>query len=202
MTGPTVVVFAKAPVAGTVKTRLARSIGTAAATDFYRSTLATTVARLRGRAGWSTVLAVTPDSSAAEDALWPGGVARIGQGDGDLGVRMRAWLDRATPDAPVLVVGSDIPEMTADHVAAGFRAIRATPGGLVFGPAQDGGFWLVGTDRPPPPGVFDTVRWSSPHALSDTLANLGAAPVALVDRLHDIDEVDDYRRFMATRGET
>ncbi len=193
--GPTLVIFAKAPIAGQVKTRLAPALGHAGAAALYRRLLDRLVARLAPAPGWTTLLAVTPDAAATDAALWPApslwGPARHGQGQGDLGQRMRAWLDRARPDAPLVLVGSDIPAMTAAHIADGFAALRAAPGALVFGPAEDGGFWLIGADRPPPPALFTSVRWSTAHALADTLASLGAHPVRQIARLRDLDEPED-----------
>ena len=73
---------------------------------------------------------------------------------------------------------------------------RGRPGS--FGPAADGGFWLVGARRRPHlPALFARVRWSSPHALADTLAGLPrGARVGFAATLEDIDDGDAYRRFL------
>jgi len=67
------------------------------------------------------------------------------------------------------------------------------PSDAVFGPATDGGYWLVGMKRlrPPPSTVFNDVRWSSPHALSDTVKGLGDHRIGYCARLRDVDTVDD-----------
>lgn len=187
-----VVMMARAPLPGTVKTRLAREIGDAAALDFYRRTLGELVARLHDRPGFRLVLAVTPDASAAEPTLWPAGPVREPQGDGDLGARMHRRLARAAPERPVLVIGSDLPDLTAGHVAAARARLLAAPHDLVFAPARDGGFWLVGARRPPPVGLFALVRWSTAHALADSLASVGGAALVLRDlELADVDEAAD-----------
>jgi hypothetical protein len=100
----------------------------------------------------------------------------------------------------VVVVGSDIPEVTPQHIARAFAALGAHD--LVFGPATDGGYWLVGARRRPalPAGLFDRVRWSTPHALADTLAGLPAGlRVATVDTLDDVDDGAAFARWRARR---
>lgn len=187
------VIFAKAPRVGAVKTRLARDIGAVAAAMLARD-LAARSLRLGADPRWTTRLAVTPDDACALP-LWPPALPRMGQGPGDLGQRMRRALAAGAP-APTVLVGSDIPALAPDHIAAAFRALGSAD--LVFGPAEDGGFWLVGLchRRPPPRRLFHHVRWSSEHALADTLAGLdGWHRVALLDRLHDLDTVDDLRRW-------
>ncbi len=191
--GPTVVAFARAPVLGATKTRLAAAIGDAAARRFYREMLARTACALAdGR--WRLVLAVTPDD-ALRGRFWPRGVACVAQGPGGLGARMARALAPARPDAPVAIVGTDIPALDADHVARAFA--RLATHDAVFGPAADGGYWLVGLrDGRLARGLFRDVRWSSPHALDDTLANMPASRrVALADRLEDVDDGADYARW-------
>ena len=182
--------FAKVPRVGAVKRRLAAEIGALAAWRFHRGNLARLTRRLGRERRWRTWLALTPDR-------WPGG-GRLGpprrpclrQGRGDLGQRMARTL-AAVPPGPVVLIGADIPAIRADHIAAAFRALRQAD--AVFGPATDGGFWLVGlARRRPMPGLFAGVRWSSPAALADTLGNVaGNRRVALVARLSDVDTAAD-----------
>ncbi len=192
-----VVIFAKAPRLGQVKTRLAAAIGEPTALNFYRETLFTVTARLAANAQWRIVLAVTPDTSVDEPEIWPPGVGRVPQGEGDLGARMLRFLERARPVAPVLIAGSDIPQLNAGHIA---RAVRQlTTADLVFGPASDGGYWLIGTSRPPPATLFKDVRWSTEHALADTQRNADSLTIALADTLADVDDGADYTQFLAQR---
>lgn len=187
----TLVVMAKAPVAGAVKTRLARAIGPIEAVRFYRTALSALLRRVGGDPRWTIVLAVTPDWTVAAPC-WPVGIARIAQGRGDLGARMRRAIDAAGP-GPVAVIGSDVPGIRRSHVAAGFRALGAHE--TVFGPAEDGGYWLVGERRRP--GVrrlFAGVRWSTEHALADTLLNC-KGKAALLETLPDVDEEREWRAW-------
>lgn len=184
------VVMAKQPIAGRVKTRLAREIGVGRATFFARHALAAVLARLGAAGGWDLILAVSPDSSRGS-GMWPSGVRRIGQGGGDLGARMRRILLRQKP-GPVVIIGSDIPAVTPRQAGRAFRVLGAHD--AVLGPAPDGGYWLIGT-RPlfRIGSVFQSVRWSSPHALADTRANLLEARVATVAVLADVDSADDLK---------
>lgn len=181
---PQVVIFAKAPVLGTVKTRLAATIGDAAALAVYRRMLWRCTARLT-QGPWRTVLSVTPDAAADDNQHWPDGVDRMRQGSGDLGARMLNALMLARPDAPVLVVGSDIPELAGRHISQAILALQDHD--LVFGPSADGGFYLVGASNPPPADIFAGVTWSSPSTLSQVVRNC-AAPPALIDMLDDFDD--------------
>lgn len=163
--------MAKAPVAGRAKTRLANQIGTATALRFARQSLATVVARLAHDRRWHTTIAVTPQTSLSS-RLWQRHVHRVPQRLGDLGKRMQA-LAAQMPLGPVVIVGTDIPLLRAQHIARAFQLLGSHD--AVFGPADDGGYWLVGLRRRPRLlKPFSNVRWSSPHALADTLLNLKA----------------------------
>jgi len=190
------VVFVKAPRLGTVKTRLARSIGDVEAWLFYRRLTNDVLRRLRGP--WCLWLAVTPDRFAREGRFWPPGLPRRKQGGGDIGARMARPIAELPP-GPVVIVGSDIPELAKRHVVAAFRALGTHD--AVFGPARDGGYWLVGLRRRPRAHPFAPgVRWSSPHALADTLRALGSTRRhVLLDLLSDIDTAEDYGAWLARK---
>jgi rSAM/selenodomain-associated transferase 1 len=193
MMRPTLVIFAKAPRLGRVKSRLARDIGASAALGFYRQMLRRVLGRIGRDRRWHTILAVTPDSSSRVARLWPARCSRQGQGVGDLGARMGRVL-RMRRRGPIAIVGTDIPDLEAAHIATAFR--RLGDADAVFGPAGDGGYWLVGWRRGPCPSrLFAHVRWSSDRALADTLANLRGRRVRLLDRLDDVDDGADWRRW-------
>jgi rSAM/selenodomain-associated transferase 1 len=193
----TVIVFAKPPRRGTAKKRLARAIGDGPALSFYRTNLLQLLQRLARDPRWRVVVAVTPDKTKLRV---PRGVTLIAQGRGDLGARMARALDPRNElgNGPAVIVGSDVPSLDADHVWRAFRALGAHR--FTFGPAPDGGYWLVGADRrrAQPHRLFRDVRWSSAHALADSLATLppGTACV-LDDRLDDVDDGDSYARWRA-----
>lgn len=190
------VIFAKAPVLGQVKRRLAAEIGTVDAWIFYRRTVQQIVRQLSRDPRWRTRLAITPDHMVDASRWWPP-VQRMAQGAGDLGIRMDRAM-RSLPPGPVVLVGSDIPAMTRRDVAAAFRTLGSND--FVFGPAVDGGYWLVGARRRPRfPYIFSQVRWSSPHALADTLANIAPRDrVGTVRTLEDVDDAAALRRLQVT----
>ncbi|MBO0765562.1 MAG: TIGR04282 family arsenosugar biosynthesis glycosyltransferase [Hyphomicrobiaceae bacterium] len=178
------IVMAKAPVAGRAKTRIASELGVATAVRFARHSAAALLQRLAADPRWSTSLAVTPDG-AAQGRFWPRQVPVGPQGGGDLGARMQRLFDRACP-GPVIIVGTDTPLIGRAHIAAAFRLLGRHD--TVFGPAEDGGYWLVGLRRRPRPlRPFGGVRWSSAYALADTMANLRGRSVARLPTLCDVD---------------
>ena len=188
------VVFAKAPLMGTVKTRLARDIGVVAATGFYRRTLKTVLGRLASDRRWACHIAVSPDTAVGERRFWPPQFQALAQGTGDLGQRMaRPFQD--LPPGPVVVVGTDVPDIQAHHIESAFRALGDHD--AVFGAARDGGYWLVGAKRRPVmPDLFSSVRWSSRHTLSDSLNKLEGYKVAVLETLDDIDDGAAYERWL------
>jgi uncharacterized protein len=193
------VLFVRAPQLGRGKRRLARVIGDVAAVRFERLMIALLLRRLAADRRWRLRIAVTPDTARRHARHWRRGIAVSGQGRGDLGIRMRRAL-ATNPPGPAVLVGGDIPALGARHVAAAFRLLGGHD--LVFGPAEDGGFWLVGARRSPRlPLLFERVRWSGPYALTDTLAGLPhTTSVGFVDRLEDVDDGDAFRRLMPRRG--
>ncbi len=139
-----VIVFARAPRLGAVKRRLAREIGQRAALRFHVQTLTRLLRALLRERRFRTLLAVTPDRLGFRLSV---GVPRIPQGTGDLERRMERAF-RRFPHARVALVGSDIPELGPTDLHAAFRALGRAD--AVFGPAEDGGYWLVGDVAPAP----------------------------------------------------
>ena len=96
------------------------------------------------------------------------------------------------PGGPVVVIGTDIPAITPQHIADAFGALGSHD--AVLGPSPDGGYWLVGLARRPRlVSAFDRVRWSSAHALSDTVANLEGLRVARLSQLSDVDDASNLQ---------
>ena len=182
---------------GSVKTRLAREVGQSVATSFYRHAARSTIMRLARTRRWQVVLAVAPDT-ALHTRAWPSPAARMAQGNGDLGARMRGLAEEA-PAGPVLIMGTDIPGVTPEDIAHAFWLLGRHD--AVVGPADDGGYWLIGfrrTRRWPKP--FSGIRWSTAHTLEDTLARLAGWRVGKATRRHDVDNALEVRRCRSWSG--
>jgi len=179
----------KEPHAGRVKTRLGRDIGMVPAAWWFRHQTVRLIRRLDDRR-WQLVLAIAPDRAGLTSRVWPAHIPRVAQGHGDLGQRMGRIL-RGFPPGPVVIVGGDIPGIRAHHIARAFRRLGRHD--VVFGPATDGGFWLIGMKRTArvPATLFQNVRWSSRFALADTLVSLAGQRIAQIDRLRDVDTAAD-----------
>ena len=185
----------KAPRIGQVKTRLGREIGYLKAWGAYRRILGDVLRRLAQDKRWVISLAVTPDATHTKCRLWPLKTQLLAQGSGDLGKRMSRVMD-VMPPGPVVIIGSDVPSIQPCHIWSAFTALGKHD--VVFGPAEDGGFWLVGLRRRPIiKNIFKSIRWSTTHALADTRRNLPDRwQVALLGVLMD---VDDSRTFKLLR---
>ena len=181
----------KEPRPGRVKTRLGAGIGMVPAAWWYRHQVAALLRRIEDPR-WQTVLALAPGAAGLASRAWPAHLPRLAQGPGDLGARMARLLG-ALPPGPVCLVGGDIPGLGRRHVARAFALLGTHD--AVFGPAEDGGFWLVGLSRTAavPAGIFRGVRWSTPQALAGSEATLGGLRIGRADTLRDVDVVEDLR---------
>lgn len=187
------VIFARRPQIGVGKRRLAADVGDVEALRFARSSLDRLTRALGPDPRWRLWLAVSPDRPTA----WARTGTAIPQGAGDLGQRLTRLVD-GLPPGPVVILGSDTPTVTRADVAEAFRTLG--PARAVFGPATDGGYWLLGLRR----GIgeqtpFGGVRWSTPDALSDTLANLQGSRVAMLREREDVDDGAALKRHLVRR---
>lgn len=194
----TVVLFARAPRLGQGKRRLAREIGDLAALRFSRRMLDRAARLVASEQGWRASIVLDPPNAVvrpgAPFAHRPAARApRSAQEGRDLGRRMLQALN-ATPPGPRVLIGADIPGITPGMLRRALLACRASD--FVFGPAADGGFWLIGTRRRAPLPLFDGVAWSQPTTLTSAAARLPIpARVAYVDRLQDVDIAADLSLF-------
>lgn len=181
------VIFVKEPRIGRVKTRLARDIGKVGAWRFYRRMLHDIPRRLK-KGGWQTWVCYSPDE-APRQVFGLSGLKWLKQGRGDLGDRMLRPA-QSLPPGNFIVVGTDIPDILPSMIKTAFKQLGQKD--VVFGPAQDGGFWLVGHKRHPRlHSPYKNVRWSHEDTLHDCLVNLKGRRVGFVETLNDIDTVHD-----------
>ncbi len=198
MARPRLLVFLKAPRHGTVKTRLATTLGHDLALVAYRELVAITLGNLAGLAPAIDVeLRFAPDDAEAELASWlqPGWRA-VPQGAGNLGNRLaRAFQNAFADSCPrVVVIGSDCPYLTADDIRAAFEALAQSE--VVLGPATDGGYWLLGM-RNFRPELFSGIDWSTSQVRAQTLARAHAAGLRVTElrQLSDVDTEAEWRAW-------
>jgi len=196
------VVFARAPQLGRVKTRLAAGIGETQALDAYRTMLVDTLATCASLADTRTLLCVEREDVDGECAALAGrfGAHVARQRAGDLGQRMYEALaaQLGAGRLPVLI-GCDCPPLTAGDLEAAFDALRTAD--AVFAPTEDGGYALVGVRRSLPE-AFRGPAWGSDTVMRATREALRAQGVrwAELRTLWDVDDIAGYRRWLAWRG--
>ncbi len=188
-----VIVFAKAPVPGLAKTRLAPAIGEAAAARLASRMLDETLRQAIAAEVGPVSLCCTPDEShpAFVDARERYGVDLSWQGSGSLGVRMRRALDWALRShARVLLIGTDAPQLRADSLRRAAEALQSHP--AVFVPVADGGFVLVGLSMRMP-ALFEDIEWGTSQVMRQTRERLLALKLAWheLPMLNDVDEPGD-----------
>jgi rSAM/selenodomain-associated transferase 1 len=184
----TLIVFTRYPEPGKVKTRLIPCLGPEGAADLQRRLTRHTLATARA-ARRPVVVRTSGGDSPAWDGLL-GDLTRLDQGEGDLGER----LARASRDAfdagsrKVVVIGSDCPRLTPGRIDLAFRELDHVD--LVFGPAEDGGYYLIGLTAPFP-AVFEDIPWGGPAVMRTSLARAAGQKVALLASLPDVDRPGD-----------
>lgn len=199
--GDRLLIFARAPQRGLVKTRLAASVGPDRALAIYRSLTEQLLLRLQGMHADVVVVHSPPDAAVSMRAWLGDALAYDAQCPGDLGTRMRHAMATAFADGAerVVVIGTDCPDLTAATVDASFAALRHAD--VVLGPALDGGYYLIGSSRVHDV-LFEDIPWSTARTLPVTLDRARGAGlrVALLPALRDIDTLDDWRAYRRDRG--
>lgn len=195
-----VIVFAKAPVAGLAKTRLIPALGATGAARLAASMLKHAVEQALASGVGTVEVCVTP---APQDPTWSGllpqhaALSLSGQGQGDLGERMARAAQRALDAGrPVLLMGTDCPDLSAERIRTAADGLRTCDAALV--PAFDGGYVLLALKRFDA-SLFQDIAWSTSHVAQVTqsrIAQLGWRLVTL-PTLHDMDEPDDLSRLPA-----
>ncbi|MBX7492153.1 TIGR04282 family arsenosugar biosynthesis glycosyltransferase [Qipengyuania sp. 1NDW9] len=183
MVSPKLSIFARLPVPGQVKTRLVPAVGEEGAARIYARLLAHTV-EVAKESGLDFELRVTGGEVEAFHSLFGSNVAVVDQGGGDLGAKM------ARVEAPALLIGSDCPGISVPLLQAAAGALDDRR--VVLGPANDGGYYLIGFTEPVP-FLFEDMEWSTPKVLPETLTRLaerGYGP-AILPELADIDTGED-----------
>lgn len=196
-------VFLKYPTPGAVKTRLARTIGPSRAAELYASWIRRVLTEMQPVRRGRRIIACYDGAPVSDfaawhhlaDLWWP-------QSAGDLGRRLEAAFADARRFAErVAAIGSDCLELDAAMVLRGFSLLKEHA--AVFGPTEDGGYYLVGTSRPLD-GFFDGLPWSTPRLLDAHVARCREHhwSAALLPTLADIDTWEDWVRYRQLRRST
>jgi rSAM/selenodomain-associated transferase 1 len=195
------IVFAKEPNPGQVKTRLVPPLSPEAAARLYQAFLLDILEESARLSPLSLALAYSPES--AEDwfaNLAPAGARLFPQAGADLGERMAGAFDWAfrAGYGPVLLRGSDTPDLPGTVILAAQEVLEAGEADVALGPAMDGGYYLVGL-RAAHPGLFRDLAWSTPEVLAVTRkrAEKLGLKVHLLEPWRDIDSHDDLLDFLS-----
>ena len=196
-----IVVFAKVPLAGFVKTRLIPALGAQGAAALASRMLSYTLAQALAAGEQAVELCMSP---APLDAAWksvarPQAVESSAQGEGDLGERMNRAMNRALArqQGPVLLMGTDCPALNTAHILEAARQLEQHDAVLV--PAADGGYVMIGL-RLPCPSLFNDMAWSTPVVAAQTLRRMASLNLRVWSGplLHDIDEPADLQYLPAS----
>lgn len=202
--GLRIALLAKAPVPGLAKTRLAPALGAEGAATLAARLLRHATAQAAAAAPGGVTLWAAPDTTHPlfGELQQAHGLTLAQQPGGDLGTRMAQAFRQAGAEqaGPVLLMGADIPALDTPMLHRAAAALRHTP--VVFVPALDGGYALVGLQLAQPAllaALFDGMKWSTPQVLAHTLARLAATRVAcsLLPPVGDIDEPEDLAQLPA-----
>lgn len=189
---PALAIFVKTPGLSPVKTRLAATLGTVAATCFHQLAAAATAEVAARCQPLLTPYWAIAEADPAAAAIWSG-FASLPQGEGDLGERLHSvYAQLQARHGRVLLIGADAPQLTPSLLRAAVDALRDDGAPFVMGEASDGGFWLFGGRAPIPREVWTSVRYSQPRTAAELRERLiPHGGVAGVSALTDVDSAAD-----------
>lgn len=187
-----IVLFAKAPVPGKVKTRLAASIGDDRAAEMHRAFLADLAMTVSSSADAVYLATSGDDAHPGFDPYRERDFRFLDQGEGDLGDR----LSKITRElfefghSQVVIIGSDSPTLQAGHFERAFAALESVS--VVLGPSFDGGYYLIGLDGPHVE-VFEHIDWSTSSVADQTLSRCREHGLLwdLLGFWYDVDTIED-----------
>ena len=194
-------IFARTPELGRVKQRLAVERGAEQALAAHEALLKRTIQQTVEDTGYTTELWLTRLNPDLPDWLQHNSASLHEQPAGDLGWRMQQVMAASLTRAErCVLIGSDCPGIDSEYVAAAFAALDGSE--VVFGPAEDGGYGLVGFSRLVPE-VFAESIWGDEGVLDRAQQRLATAAVSvsLLPELYDVDEPADWRRFLAEQND-
>ncbi|MFN0158013.1 MAG: TIGR04282 family arsenosugar biosynthesis glycosyltransferase [Bacteroidota bacterium] len=199
LTTQALIIFAKLPRAGHVKTRLGKAIGMSAAAEIYKlfAEHAFTLGRQLLKKEIKVYVFYDPPASVDEVRTWVGPLFRLIPQEGTtLGDRMRRAFEYtfATGSSRTIIIGTDVPELDLLTLESAF--VRLGKDDVVVGPSSDGGYYLLGMNAPTKE-LFDGVHWSSESVFHETIERLHRLNLSFAElaELADIDTISDYRAY-------
>lgn len=187
-------IFAKAPIPGQIKTRLVPPLTPECAARLHGAFVGDILDRTAAL-GWTRYLACAPDltdpflrACARESGALP-----ISQGEGDLGARLsRVIGELLQRHDGVIVIGADSPSLPVGYIEKARTHLAAAE--VVLGPAEDGGYYLIGLQRVHP-ALFEGIPWGTSEVVSATAAKVGTSRLALLPLWYDVDRPSDLDRL-------
>jgi rSAM/selenodomain-associated transferase 1 len=192
-------VFAKQPVAGRVKTRLSPPLSARDAAELYRCMLTDTLERVASLRQVEVILFFDPShgTEAYFRETWPGLTSFPQEGDG-LGARLENAFARvfASGFTVAAAMGTDSPDLPLTHVEEAFRILEEGAADVVFGPTTDGGYYLVAMAQLYP-NLFRAIPWSTVRVLAESRvrADADSLAVTLLPEWEDMDTIAELKRF-------
>jgi rSAM/selenodomain-associated transferase 1 len=185
---PRVYILSRAPILGLAKTRLASDIGKVHAHRIYKGMIAKVIKRTHDPR-WEVIISGTPSKSLGEVIEWQG-IRQVSQARGTLSDKLNKIFRKK---GPIVVIGTDCPQLNQKDIATAFKALKSYD--TVFGPAEDGGFWLIGMNAPLKKDIFRNVRWSHKYTLSDILLNIEGS----IFHLRKLTDIDDLNSLLSVK---
>lgn len=193
-----IIVFTRFPELHKVKTRLAASIGPKAALEIHEKLAQHAIGEAKRAAASSGAALQIRITGGSPDqwALWIDGCVWKDQGQGDLGERMhRAFLEAfETGDEFVVVMGTDCPALDSEMIQGSLSLLSGSD--VVFGPAMDGGYYLIGL-KEPKPNLFQGIGWGGPEVFNDSIKRSAGMRIGRLPPLRDVDRLEDLEAGIA-----
>lgn len=200
MSGDHLIVMARPPVPGKVKSRLAAEVGDKKALEIYEQLLNRTATMLKTLPESTKVTISWSEpcpSSIRADMFNDCTHSEWTQPESDLGVRMSETMKRSVKEGfdKTILIGVDCPDLKREDMARAFELLNTTP--VVIGPAEDGGYYLIGSTQVYP-ALFPMIEWGSDAVFSETVASLNSdsVPYSLLAKKADIDRKSDWDKLI------
>ena len=190
----TLIVFVRYPEPGKVKTRIARELGAEKAAEIYSLIAGSVIEEVSGSDEYGTAIYFDPPETEAAIRQWLGrdDVSYEPQSGVTIGERMSDAFDRVFSGGAekAVLIGTDIPEITGEIVTEAFRILEYKD--AVIGPAEDGGYYLLGLKKPAP-HLFSGIEWGSKTVFEQTIGRIRKLNIGYksLDTLRDVDTAGD-----------